>query len=58
MIESQVVFFVLSEYPSTGPTTEACDLCGPEESEQRRLPSRVVHPQHAGRARARHASRE
>lgn len=58
MTESQVVFSVLSECPFTSPRTEACDLCGPEESEQKRLPSRVVHPQHAGRARAGHASRE
>lgn len=58
MSESQVVFFVLSEYPFPGANIEACDLCGPEESEQRWLPSRVVHPQHAGRARAGHASRE
>lgn len=54
----KLLSFFLSEYPFTGPQTDACDLCGPEESEQRRLPSKVVHPQYASRTRAGHASRE
>lgn len=41
-----------SECAVTDSKIEACDLCGPEESEHRRLPSRTVHPQHAGCARA------
>lgn len=48
-------FFFSFFYPEcafTDSKTEACDLCGPEESEHRRPPSRTVHPQHAGRTRA------
>lgn len=55
-IWSQVNFFVFPECAFTGPKTEACGLCGPQEGEQGGLPSRVVHPQHAGHTRAGHAS--
>lgn len=56
MIRGEVFFFVFPDCAFTGPKTEACDLCGPQESEQRGFSSRVVHPEHAGHTRAGHAS--
>lgn len=39
--------FFCIDCTATDPQPEACDLCGWQENEHRRLPSRAFHPQHA-----------